>query len=422
MSNEISSCLDTFRKRYHEKWLCPINPYARSESASNDDYESIGFKGFGNKNQTKEERITWAKDSKDLAEKSLKARLVQLPLDLILYFVANSELVGSFWERGFFTAKSFAETLANKFQNDIYKLKGDNVDAENYAADKDKGFGDKKTAWISNLNSLIQTKLRFLTPVLGLVNPDLAGDIDSGLFEMIESTWWRKMSLNSGFYPGIFQDLLQKAGSAFSGNKRGEGHPPSWEFIKTQLDKHLETARIANKEFREASKDSKKVAARLKYCKSWDQITSVIMPFICLPSNLFGDTIRPILRRLDLHGPLRILTRTLSVADRSLVGINYWFRFFMPEKIAEEHRNGKVQQDNSFLSRFEYSNLYLGSLFGDVLDLPLTIFEDRVNESNKVVQHSVEIMRILKNFAFDSFWSGRRLRIANETLDRELRN
>lgn len=418
MSNKISSCLDTFRERYHERWLCPINPYARSESASNDDYESVGFKGFGNKNQTKAERITWARDSKNLAVKSLRSRLVQLPLDIISYFIANSRLEGSFWERGFFTAKSLAETLANKFQNDIYGLKGDNVDAENYAAEKDKGFGDKKTAGLSNLNNLVQTKLRFLTPILGLVNPDLAGDIDSGLFEMIESTWWRKMSLNSGFYPGIVQDLLQKAGSAFSGKQQAGGHPPTWKFIKTQFNKHLGSARTANKEFHEASNDSNKTAARLKYCKSWDQITSIIMPFICLPSNLVGDTVRPILRRLDLQGPLRLLTRTLSVADRSLVGINYWFRFYLPEKIAEEHRKDNVQND-SMLSRFEYSHLYLGSLAGDALDLPLTIFEDKVNESSSFVQHSVEIMRILKNFAFDSFWSGRRLRIANETLNQE---
>ncbi len=420
MSNEITTCLDAFRKRYHKKWLCPINPNAKSESASNDDYESIGFKGYANKNQTREEKTTWATDSKRLAENSLKSRLIQLPLELISHFISNSELIGSWWEKGFFTAKSLAETFANKFQNDIYALKGDNVDAENYAADKEKGFGDTKTAWISNLNNQVQTKFRFLTPILGLVSPDLASDIDSGLFEMIESTWWRKMSLNSGFYPGIVQDLLKKVASNFSKNKetKTESHPPTWDFIKKQFKKHLNTAKYAKKEFEQQSDENKKITARLRWCKSWDQLTSIIMPFICLPSNLVGDTVRPILRRLNLSGSIRTLTRTLSVADRALVGINYWFRFYLPEKISEDQQSKKTpKNNNNIFSRFKYSHLYLASLVGDALDLPLTIFEDKINESGKPVQHSVEILRILKNFAFDSFWSGRRARIANETLN-----
>ena len=410
----IQICLDSFQSKY-PTGIAPINPEAHSESASNDDYESIGFVGFGNKNQSPEEKNAWATESKKLAERSLISRIFQLPLEFAYYFISNSGLDGTWWSKGFFSAKSLAETIANKFQNDIYGLKGDNVDAENYSQ---KVFGDSKTAWISNLNNKVQTKYRFLTPILGLINPDLANDIDQGLFEMIESTWWRKMSLNSGFYPGIVQDLLNKATNLFIGDKRlkDKEHPPTWEFITNQFKKHIKSANESKKEYDRLKESKEKDTVLLKWCKSWDQLTSVIMPFICLPSNILGDTVRPILRRLDLSGPLRTIIRTLSVSDRSLVGINYLFRFYLPEKIAEDEQRKNKVQSNSTFSGLKYSHLYIGSLIGDILDLPFTIFEDKINESNMLVQHSIEGLRILKNFAYDAFWSGRRIRIADETL------
>ena len=405
------SCLDRFHTVYQTELLAPVDPEARSESAPNDDYASIGFSGLGNKNQSEEDKRKWANDTKDLAKTSKLFYLFELPLKIISYFVSSSQESDTLVSKGFFIAERLTATIAGTFRNQIYSHKDskgeldDNVGAEVWAS-KEKNFGDKKTAWLSKLNNALQTKFRFAVPILGLFNTDLANDIDNAFFKMIDSSWWRKMGLNSGFYPGIVQDLLKKWGNYFTG--KGE-HPPTWDFVKTQFSKHLENAKKSKVEFKNAKPDER-TGALLKWCNHMDQATAIILPFISFPSNLFGDTIRPILRRLDLTGPIRTMIRTLSIADRSLVGINYWFRHYLPETIAE-HKQG-------ITNIFKPSNLYLASLVGDVLDLPLTIFDNKINESPSLIQHSVELMRMLKDSAFDMFWSAKRVTRANEILDK----
>ncbi len=405
------SCLERVNKIYPD-FTFPINTEARSESAPNDDYESINFAGLGNKNQSEEDKRNWANDTKKLAIKSKAFYLLELPLKIASYFISNSQGEENWITKGFFLAERLSGTVAGMFRNMIYSHKDskgnldDNVGAENWAS-KDENFGDKKTAWLSNFNNSLQTKCRFAVPLLGLISPDLANDIDNAFFRMVDSSWWRKMAFNSGFYPGIVQDLLTKWSATFTGGNKE--HPPALQFVKEQFNRHLESARNANKNLKEIKPEERNTAL-LKWCNYMDQVTSVIMPFISLPSNLVGDTMRPILRRLDLHGPLRTIIRTLSVADRSLVGINYWFRHYLPETISEAKQG--------ITNVFKPSNLYLASLVGDVLDLPLTIFEDKINESPSLIQHSIEIMRIIKDNAFDMFWAAKRVTRADEVLDK----
>lgn len=403
MSNTIS-CFSQVQGKY-PNCIFPIVPEAVSESAANNDYQNTGFKGFGNANQSRSEKEEWAKETKELADKSLLFRIIQLPLDVVSYFISTSEPDNPWISKGFFSAKSLAEVLAERYQNKIYGRENDNLGAEKHAEEQ---FGDNKTRWLSSINNTIQTKVRFLTPVLGLINPDLANDIDLGLFEMIDSSWWRKMSLNSGFYPGIIQDLLTKTKNLFTKKDEDKEHPPTWTFIKDQFKNHLSNARESKRKYEEAKGTESEATALLKWCKNWDQLTSVIMPFVCLPSNLVGDTLRPILRRLNVSGPLRTIIRTLSVADRGLVGVNYWFRFYKPEQIAEKK--------NEESDKFKFSNLYLASLVGDVANIPLTIFEDKVKEMHPVIQHGIEVMRIFSDWSFDMFWPGRRKRIAEDKL------
>ena len=406
-----TSCLDRFHTVYRTDLLAPVDPEARSESAPNDDYASIGFTGLGNKNQSKEDKEKWATDTKNLAKTSKLFYLLELPLKIISYFTFNSEEGDTATSKGLFIAERLTSTTAGMFRNRIYSHKNskgeldDNVGAEIWAS-KEEHFGDKKTAWLSKLNNALQTKYRFAVPLLGLFNTDLANDIDNAFFRMIDSSWWRKMALNSGFYPGIVQDLLTKWGNCFTGKGK---HPPTWDFVKNQFSKHLDNAKKSKEEFNTAKPDER-TGALLKWCNHMDQVTAILLPFISFPSNLFGDTIRPILRRLDLTGPSRTIVRTLSVADRSLVGINYWFRHYLPETIAE-HKQG-------ITSIFKPSNLYLASLVGDVLDLPLTLFENKINESPPLIQHFVELMRMIKDSAFDMFWSAKRVTRADEILDK----
>ncbi len=406
-----TSCLDRFHTIYHTELLPPVDPEARSESAPNDDYASIGFSGLGNKNQSEGDKRKWANDTKELAKTSRFFYLLEFPLKIISYFVSNSQEGNTLTSKGLFVAERLTSTTAGMFRNRIYSHKNskgeldDNVGAEVWASKKEN-FGDEKTAWLSKLNNALQTKYRFAIPFLGLFNTDLANDIDNAFFRMIDSSWWRKMGLNSGFYPGIVQDLLTKWGKKIAG--KGE-YPPTWDFVKNQFNKHLDNAKKSKEAFKNAKPDER-TRALLKWCNHMDQATAIILPFVSFPSNLLGDTIRPILRRLDLTGPIRTIVRTLSVADRSIIGTNYWFRHYLPETIAE-HKQG-------ITSIFKPSNLYLASLVGDVLDLPLTIFENKINESPNLIQHSVEFMRIIKDSSFDMFWSAKRITRADEILDK----
>lgn len=395
-----NTCFDHVKTTYPSG--IPVNPHAFSEAASNDDGESINFRGFGNNHQSHTQKETWVNKTKKLAWSSIYSGIAELVFKLATYFVSKSEDEESWWTKANDATDSLAGTFTNMYRNMIYAREDDNLGAVNKAKEV---FNDTKTHWLTKKNIWLQTKGRFLIPLLSLISPELANDIDQGIFSAIDSAWFRKLSLNSGFYPGIVQDLLSKWFSK-KDETRSNPHPPTWKFVREQFSNHLEKAKESWRSYRSESNKDSKDKYLLTFSKYMDQATSIIMPIICLPSNIFGDTIRPILRRLQIAGLFRNFVRILSVADRSLLGINYVFRFLIPDR--------KAESNLGITHPFRSTNLYIGSLIGDIIDFPLTIFEDRIKESSNFIQHSVEVMRLLKNSAFNMYWSGRRILRADE--------
>ena len=397
------SCKERFESRYPYISTSKFNGERGSvgEACTIDDYESIGFNGYNNQTRNPKESNQWARETSILAAKSVAFYGFEFVFKLFSYLFKQFDDEDKLSTRIYFGVERLFGTVAGMFRNKIYSRDDDNLGAEKEA---EKQFGDKCTRRLSLLNNFLQTKGRFLIPVLGLFNPSLANDIDCGVINAIDSTWWRNMSLNSGFYPGIFQDTITKFKNFFTSKKgeQEESNLPSFSYLGSQIKEHWNNARECKQKINE-TEGSEKNRSRSLYYKYMDQFTSVIMPFICLPSNLLGDTFRPIARRLGLEGLPRNITRILSVTDRSILGINYWFRFFKPEQMLEQKHNIPF--------KLRASNLYIGSLIGDVIDLPLTIFEDRIKESSSWIQHAVEIMRIAKDSMFNAFWSARRVKM-----------
>ena len=397
------SCKERYESRYSYIPTPKFNGERVSvgEACTIDDYETLGFKGYNNDTRTTKESNKWAKETSLLATKSLAFYGLEFVFKLSSYLFKQLDDEDRLSTRIYFGAERLFGTFAGMFRNKIYGREDDNLGAEKEA---EKHFGDKSTAGLSQLNNFLQTKARFLIPVIGLFKPSLANDIDCGVINVVDSAWWRNMSLNSGFYPGVVQDTLVKFKNFFTGNRDNaqENNLPSLGYLTRQAKEHWNSAMGCKQKSKEATGNEKN-RFQLLYYKYMDQFTSVIMPFICLPSNLFGDTFRPIARRLGLEGLPRNITRVLSVADRSILGINYWFRFFKTEQLLEQKHNVPF--------KFRSSNLYLASLVGDVIDLPLTIFEDRIKESSGWIQHAIEVMRIVKDSSFNAFWAARRAKI-----------
>lgn len=396
----------TCKERYESKDSYTLTPKFKGEKntvgevCTVDDYETKGFKAYNNLTRSLENSNKWREETRSLAKKSLMFYGFEFVFKLLSYLfkqVNNEE--NKLSTRIFFGIERLLGTTAGMFRNMIYGRDDDNVGAEKEA---EKQFGDRGTAKLSILNNFLQTKARFLVPIIGFFNPSLANDIDCGVITPIDSMWWRNMSLNTGFYPGIAQDTFMKFKSWITGNRQSSQNTnlPNWGYFIKHTKELWETAMRCKKVASWKTDDKNRF--QLLYYRCMDRFTSVIMPFICLPSNIFGDTFRPIARRLGLEGLPRNITRVLSVADRSILGINYWFRFFKTEQLLEEQNNIPLT--------YRASNFYLASLVGDILDLPLTIFEDKVKESNKLIQHSVEILRMIKDSAFNAFWAARRIK------------
>lgn len=406
------SCKEAFERAH----LLTVTPKATGERIpigevyTIDDYEFIDFKGYNNKSRLPKEINKWSQETSNLAKKSLTFYGLELVFKTISYFFKQLDEGETFTKRFYFSLEKLFGTLAGMFRNQIYGREDDNLGAEKKAKEV---FGDVTTARLSLINNFIQTKGRFLIPILGVFNPTLANDLDWGIVNALDSAWWRNMSLNSAFYPGFIQDIITKTKSFVF--KSNESHSienlPTLKYIMSKLKTHWQNSRalINLNKSSKASQENKSNKYLLQYFKSMDQLTSIIMPIICLPSNLLGDTFRPIARRLGLTGLPRNITRILSVLDRSILGINYYFRFYK----AEQHLENKFNVPNKLRSSY----LYLGSLIGDLVDLPLTIFEDKIKESNKWLQHSAEVMRILKDSAFNAFWAAKRVK-RWQTFDR----
>ena len=216
MTQEIKSCYSRVSAIY-PNLIAEINQRAHSESAPLNDYEDIGFSGLGNKNQSEEDKKKWAEQTKSLAEYSITSHLAETLLELTAVFFQDKDSEDGNLSKGFFVAESLFESIGYSCRNMIYGRKDDNIGAEEFASEK---FGDIATKRLGKLNNILQTKLRFAVPVIGFFSPEFANDLRWLLFNSVDSSWWRNMSLNSGFYTGIMNDFGNKLKSLIGIEKR----------------------------------------------------------------------------------------------------------------------------------------------------------------------------------------------------------
>ena len=367
-----------------------------SEVNTSDDYESTGYKGFNNAGRGSADITNWAKETGSLAKQSIFCHLTEIPLKIISYFLKDKE---NWWSKAFFMLERVADTGGGYKRNKIYdheytdkngkKQKDDNIGAEDPANNK---TGDTTTYKISKLNNFLQTIGRPLIPILGLISPKLANDIDWGFFHTIDSIRWKRAASNNGFYPGFLQDIVN---SLFKKEKLA-GLSEIWKFVKSKLSNNISVAKGC---FQNLSLPNNKI----KFYKQLDEISSTFLSLSQWP-NMLGDILRPIARRLNMSGFTRNIIRTLSVIDRPFVWLNYLFRFHLPERLREEKHK----------ENFRFSNLFPLVVAGDILDVTSTILEDKVKESSNWLQHTLNIAGILKGSLLKIFFSGRRKRISEE--------
>lgn len=380
------------------------------EVETTSDYEHISAEVYDNEAREKKDVKNWANKTLSLAQNSIISHLIEIPLRIVSYFISHSELRETYWSKSLFALEKLASTLGGMFRNKIYARKDDNLGAVIAAG---KEFNDTTTALMTHTNINLQTKARFLIPIISFFNPQLANDIDRGFIEAFDSSWWRKLTLNTGYYPGMLNDFYDKCKNLIfkvkdEEKKTGEQLTLKFVFnnIKERCKKTFDSWKEYSKE--KGTSSEKNNSTFLRFCKSMDKATSTLLPIIWIPSNIIGDTIRPFARRLNLSGFTRNIIRILSVTDRAFIGFNYIFRHYLPELINENELG---------IDKFKKpSNLYLASLVGDIADLPLTIFEDKIKESSNWIQHSIEILRILKDSAFNIFWSARRITSSKKIL------
>lgn len=414
MVDKITTCLDRYKEVYEQtppsKKLVG-QELTCGEAFTLDDYNTVGFQGYNNKNRPKEEITKWAEDTKKLARNSIIAHLFEVPLKLFSHFYKPHE--GEEHDlkcKIVFFLERFVDSLGGRFRNQIYAHKDsnknldDNLGAENFAKEK---FGDNTSYNIALANNHFQTTGRFLVPVLGFISPTLANDLDWFIGGTLDAIRWKRAASNSAFYPGFFQDFFN--GLTFRENvdlKKVCG------FAFNQFKNHCLSAKQSWNEYfnSKGMKHEKKNEALVSFHKNMDQITSIFLALSQWP-NMIGDVLRPIARRLEWTGVSRNLIRTLSVIDRPFIWLNYLFRFYFPERITENNETQTNKLKNSHLMPL--------AMLGDAVNFTSTLFEDRVKEGPFWLKHSLKLAEILKNSLFKIFFSARRNRIANQTLAEE---
>lgn len=402
MVDKISSCLERFKEVYEG------NPSGTKllgqeltcgEAFTPDDYHTAGFEGYNNQNRPKHEIKNWAEDTRKLARKSILAHIFEIPLKLFAHFYNPHEgeehnlkcKIAFFIER-------FIDSLGGRFRNQIYSHKDPNKDPnfdpnqgldDNLGADlfAKRKFGDNTSYNIAVANNYFQTTGRFLVPVLGFISPTLANDLDWFIGGALDSIRWKRAASNSAFYPGFFQDFFN--GILF---REKADLKKVCSFALNQIKSHYISAK-------NAWQNKDKNEGLINFHKSMDQITSTFLALSQWP-NMIGDLLRPLARRLEWTGLSRNLIRTLSVIDRPFIWLNYLFRFYYPEKIAQSQQAGLLPL----------------AIAGDAINFASTIFEDRVKEGSSWIKHLLKTIEILKSSLFKIFFSGRRERIAKETL------
>ncbi|MBI1858638.1 MAG: hypothetical protein HYR97_05965 [Candidatus Melainabacteria bacterium] len=368
--------------------------YGYSEVYPWDDCAHKDFQGFKGKE--------WAEETAKLSNHSVNSYIIEAILKIPSYFLFHSDLQDKWWAKGIFTIERITGTFGDMFRNMIYGHKNNNGDPDdNIGAEIAAGANEHFSVGV--INNHMQTKVKFLSSILGLIDPEVANDLEWAVIRAFDGIWWRSMGMHLAYGPNFGPRVL----STILGSKKEENADPllSLSFIKNKFIEHCTNLKKALGDIQKHSKDSKEhEKAFLGICEHADKITSSFMPIVNA-LNVIGDFGRPIARRLGIEGIPRNTFRILSVIDRPFFWITDFFRYYLPEKSIQK---GSTQEHDSNI--FSYPDLLAGSIVGDMLDFGLLVFEDKIKDTSGNLNHVVEIARRVKDSANDIYFSRRRKR------------
>ena len=394
--------------------IAPFDDYSKPESSGKEET----FAGYFNKGRSEEDKKKWAQDTNEDAEWSIRWHLLETILKIPTYFLTHSDFDDTWVAKACFTVERMTGACGDMFRNKIYGHKDkngnrdDNVGAEEFT--KSEEDNNSKLPSLAIINNQLQTKGRFLVAALGLVNLDIANDLDWAVINLFDSMWWRNMGNNLAFGPNFSHKLYKSIAGKFFGTEDGSSEDKtknnkneiSWNYIKNKFQEHKTEFSKSWNEFRRTSKldAEKRNECLVKVSQSTDKIVSCFTPIINW-LNVFGDIARPIARRLDIQGLPRTIIRSLSVIDKPLEWCRDIFRFY----VAEKSIRGEKDRNKLFPS-VTLADLIPAYTFVDMLDFGFIVGENRLKESSGNLQHLIEIGRRLKDSAQDIYFSARRRR------------
>ena len=372
--------------------------YGYSEVDPYNDGRDKGLACFGNEvnGRTKEDVKRWADDTYDKANYSIWSHLIEFPLTIGSYFLSYSDYKGNILAKIVTGASRLSGTLGGMFRNLIYAHKNTDGKKDDNIKAQLEGEGTKEedsTFTLPVINNQLQTKARFITSALSLINPELANDLDWALVHGLDSWWWRDLSMDIAYEPGFRKKLTNKL--------LGRNSDITWEAVKNKIKENFSNCRSSWQKFsRESNNNDENL---IEACKHTDKIISSAIPIVNV-LNIIGDITRPIVRRLGIEGIPRNIIRILSVIDRPFSWITNIFRFYIPEKT--------IKRNNPNLKKniFDSPQLLPVSIVGEVIDFGSILFEDKIKEVSEGLQHSVAIIRRATGSLLDIYFSSRRRR------------
>ncbi len=403
--------------------MLPINTdtnrlYRLGEISPQDDYanpKSSGkknvFAGYLNDapERSENDKKKWAADTDNLAKYSIRSHILEAILKIPSYFLMQSDFDDTWIGKAVFTTERITGACGDMFRNQIYghrDKKGnwdDNVGAEEFTiAEEDK---NSPVPSLGTLNNEVQTKGKFVVAALGLVNPEIANDLEWAGVRLLDGMWWRNMGNNLAYGPNFSNKLYKTIFSRFSGDKTN-GDQISWDYVKGKFQEHLTETKKWWGEFKTTSKSNteKRKECLINLSQHLDRTIACFTPVINW-LNVFGDIARPIARRLGIGGLPRSTIRILSVIDRPITWLNNFFRFYIPEKLTHSDKDR-----NKLFPFITLPDLWLTSTVADIFDFGFILGENRLKESSGSIKHLVEIGRRLKDSAQDIYFSARRRR------------
>ncbi len=396
--------------------------YGYGEVAPFDDLKELhekGFDGYANKTEkrTDTEIIKWAKDTDKLATKSILSHLIELPLKIGSYFVSHSDFKHTAWDKAFSALEDIAGTFGDMFRNQIYAH-------TNSAGEYDDNLGAELRAGglssnainhtLGGINNLVQTKGKFLTAALSIISPTLANDLEWAVVRAMDSCWWRSMSSSIAFGPGLERRLFNQLFGGLLGIK---GDPAAEKItFGSVINKFKEHVRNANhwwEKYKHTPSENteESVANRLSFYKNADKVVSSFIPVINW-LNIAGDVLRPVLRRLNVEGLPRNVTRLLSGIDKPFFWVINFFRYYLPEKLTQ---NAEAKR-HEITDIMDSPNLLLAGTIGEMVDFGTLLFEDSIKESSGMINHLIEITRRVSQSALDIYFSARRKQAARDLI------